>query len=214
MPLLALNVVNANAATRYAQYDSGSGTDTITFVYVLQGGDVIAQLGDEIVNGGFGFELHTAITTVWGSNQGYIMRKAKSLIQEVNYTMPIPATAGSFFYKYAIAVDCTDVSSYSAVLSVTGVTTDGTYGAGQNIEFLVKFSQPVTVSTANIPYITVNVGQAVGVPKQAHYNRVDTVNSGLIFRYVVAPGDVSADLDYLCTCSDFYKTTYIEPNGA
>ncbi|MBD1913035.1 MULTISPECIES: hypothetical protein [unclassified Leptolyngbya] len=77
------------------------------------------------------------------------------------------------------------------ITSVTGPTA-GTYGVGQNLDFIVTFSEPVTLTpgsgTIRLP-LTVGEGESVFAELQGTGTEPNTY----VFRYVVAEGDVDTD---------------------
>jgi hypothetical protein len=76
--------------------------------------------------------------------------------------------------------------------SIAAETPNGVYNAPDAIDLVVIFSEPVTVSIAGgAPYLTLETGTT---DRAASYQSSIGPNS-LRFRYIVQPGDYSADLD-------------------
>lgn len=126
-PRIAINV---GGSTRYAVYQAGSGTSTLTFRYTVGNGDFddngVALVSPLELNGG-------TLTDVPGNTLSTL-------------TFSAPDTSG-------VLVD--GVSPY--ILSVTPPA-DATYKTAQNLDFTVLFSENVDVS--GTPRIQLTVGAA------------------------------------------------------
>ncbi|MEG4634804.1 DUF4347 domain-containing protein, partial [Microcoleus sp. AR_TQ3_B6] len=83
------------------------------------------------------------------------------------------------------------INPLPTVTSVSAATPDGTYGIGRAIDITVKFSQIVNVT--GTPQLSL-----AGVTPVASYFS-GTGSDTLTFRYAVANGDISPDLDYVST---------------
>ncbi|MEG4407539.1 DUF4347 domain-containing protein, partial [Microcoleus sp. MON2_D5] len=83
------------------------------------------------------------------------------------------------------------INPLPTITSVSAATADGTYGIGTNIDITVNFSQIVNVT--GTPQLSL-----AGVNPVANYLSGSATNT-LTFRYAVAAGDSSADLDYAST---------------
>jgi predicted outer membrane repeat protein len=79
------------------------------------------------------------------------------------------------------------------VTHVTSPSTDGTYGTGSSIDLTVNFSQPVQVT--GTPQLWLETGDS---DASASYSG-GSGSTALTFRYSVAAGHASADLDYTTT---------------
>ena len=93
-------------------------------------------------------------------------------------TFTAPTTSG-------ITIDATapSINSFNPPIS-------GTYIFGQNLDFIVSFSEPVNVDITNgMPYMVLTVGSK---SVHADYQSGSGTNS-LVFRYVVAANDYDAD---------------------
>ena len=88
-----------------------------------------------------------------------------------------------------------DVIPVPQVVDVTSPHADGTFSSGEAIDVEVTFSEAVVVT--GTPTLSLNVGTANGIVDYASGSGTDT----LVFAYVSASGDVSADLDYINTGS-------------
>lgn len=171
VPHLSLNT----AANRQANYNSGSGSGTISFTYVVQPGDSspdldYASIGALVLNGG-------------------TIRDAAS--NDAQLTLFEPGTPGSLGHNKSIAVD-------AARPTVTGVyssSPNGHYRSGATVSLVVHLSEPVVVT--GVPQLELETG-AIDV-------RADYVSgsgtSVLTFAYNIHPQDASGDLDYKATTS-------------
>ena len=83
------------------------------------------------------------------------------------------------------------INPLPTVTNVSATTADGTYGIGTSIDITVNFSQIVNVT--GTPQLSL-----AGVTPFASYLSGSGSNT-LTFRYAVASGDISPDLDYVST---------------
>jgi hypothetical protein len=159
-----------------ANYISGSGTNTLTFSYIVD------SLHD--ING-----LDIKSTSSLVLNGGTITHSGSA---NANITLPVPNSANTIGGTKNIVID-TIAPTVSSVLSTTA---NGTYNTGKTVDILVTFSENVTVDTASgTPVLTLNTGATNGV---AAYVGGSSSNT-LTFRYTVSAGQSSSDLDYLST---------------
>ena len=162
--------LSVNSAAPPVTYAGGTGTDTLTFSYVVAAGEASA-------------DLDYSSSTALALNGGTIAGAGGA----ADLTLAEPGTVGSLGFNKAIVVDAVA----PAVTNVTSATPDGTYGAASVISVQVVFNEAVTV--AGVPQLTLNSG-ALPV-NYASGSGSETLN----FSYMVASGQASADLDYLST---------------
>ncbi len=165
-PQLALNTTPGESAT----YQSGSGTSTLTFDYLVQAGDNAATLDYTAAN---------ALTL----NGGSIADPAGN---DATLTLFAPGAAGSLAASKSLTIDTTAPT----VSTVTASDLNGVYKAGQTIHVEVVFAEPVTVTGA--PQLLLETGTTDETASYASGSGSAT----LVFDYTVQPGDTSADLDY------------------
>jgi Ca2+-binding RTX toxin-like protein len=108
-----------------------------------------------------------------------------------NYTSDRTTNTTSSVFSTATETANITINPVPTITSVTATTPDGTYGIGKNIDITVQFSQIVNVT--GTPKVSL-----AGATPTANYLS-GTGSNTLTFRYAVAAGDVSADLDYLST---------------
>src|SRR5207237_500747 len=164
-PQLALN----SGGT--ASYSSGSGTNTLSFAYIVVGTDYSPLLdyvatGSLSLNGG----------TIKDSNNN-----------AATLTLVSPGSAGSLSANKSFVIFTPDT-----VTNVSATKANGTYGAGATITITVDFSRAVTVS--GTPQLALNSGGT------ASYSSGSGTNT-LSFAYTVAATDYSPLLDYVSTTS-------------
>ncbi|HVZ43899.1 MAG TPA: Ig-like domain-containing protein [Ramlibacter sp.] len=147
-------------------YVSGSGSDTLTFTYLVQAGNTSADLD----------------TTLLSLNGGSIKDTATDT-NDADLTLP---SGFSLADNAAIVIDTTAPT----VSNVASSSADGSYGVGSTIHVEVTFSEAVTVT--GLPQITLETGT---LDRYANY-AAGTGTNTLTFDYVVQPGDSAADLDY------------------
>ena len=152
-----------------ATYVSGSGSDTLTFAYTVQAGDTSA-------------DLDYASTAALALDGGTIRSGAG-----VDAVLTLPATGGasSVAGQHAIVVD----GIAPTVVSVDAPA-NGTYVAGQQLDFTVNYSEAVTVDTGGgTPHIAVTLD--TGGTVYADYIS-GSGTTALVFRYTVAAGQNDA----------------------
>ncbi|MDO1530354.1 Ig-like domain-containing protein [Fulvimonas sp. R45] len=152
-----------------AVYVSGSGSDTLTFAYTVQAGDASP-------------DLDYASTSALTLDGGTIRSSAG-----VDAVLTLPATGGarSVAGQHAIVVD----GIAPTVVSVDAPA-NGTYVAGQQLDFTVNYSEAVTVDTSGgTPRIAVTLD--TGGTVYADYVS-GSGTTALVFRYTVAAGQNDA----------------------
>lgn len=150
------------STSRSAAYQAGSGTSALVFRYTTQSGDLDI---DGIAVGALSLNSGTIEDTA-GNNATLTLNSVGSTV--------------------GVLVD-------AVAPTVTGrtVPSDGTYKAGQNLDFTVSYSENVTVNTGGgTPYIAVTLD--TGGTVQAAYNG-GTGTSTLTFRYTIASGNLDTD---------------------
>jgi len=153
-----------------ATYVSGSGTNTLTFAYTVQAGDASP-------------DLDYASTSALALDGGTIRSGAG-----IDAVLTLPATGGasSVAGQHAIVVD----GIAPTVVSVDAPA-NGTYIAGQNLDFTVNYSEAVTVDTSGgTPRIAITLD--TGGTAYADYVS-GSGTTALVFRYTVAAGQHDAD---------------------
>lgn len=103
---------------------------------------------------------------------------------------------------------CQTTLSYTLVAPAASVQSvsvppDGTYSAGQNLQFTVTYSAPVTVTAGGSPSIPLTIGSTL---RQANFVGGSN-SSALTFIYTVQPGDVDANGVSLGTAIDLNGST-------
>ena len=164
---LMLDAYGGGAAAAHAEYSSGSGTDTLAFVYSPHPGD---RAGDLEYAGASALHLN-------GGSVGDEAGNAADL------ELPAPGSGRSLGDLKDIEID----ASGAGVLRVYSPDPDGSYGAGSRINVTVSFSADVSV--AGSPLLRLNTGGG----SAAH---ASSRGSDVAFRYEVRPGENAAPLDY------------------
>ncbi|TAG20753.1 MAG: DUF4347 domain-containing protein [Oscillatoriales cyanobacterium] len=108
-----------------------------------------------------------------------------------NYTTDRTNNTTSSVFSTATETANITVNSFPTITSVSAATPDGTYGIGTNIGITVNFSEIVNVTG------TPQLSLAGATPVASYLSGTGT--NTLTFRYTVAAGDRSPDLDYLST---------------
>lgn len=155
---------------RNAVYQSGSGSNTLVFKYTVQAGDVSADLD---------FQSTAALQL-----NGATLANATSDLAIL--TLPSVGGADSLGGRSAIVVD-----GVAPVVTSVTAPTDGTYIAGQNLDFTVNFSENMQVdTTGGIPRIAVTLD--TGGTVYADYVS-GSGGSALVFRLTAALGQLDTN---------------------
>ena len=157
-----------------ALYDSGSGTNTLVFVYTVRDGDATDRLS---YTGTGALALNGGTITVQSSGD-----PASTVLAE-------PGSTGSLSNLSLVRID----ALRPTVESVSAPAGDGVYGVGEQVDIAARFSENVTV--AGTPVIALRAGPADRDAAYLSGNATDT----LVFRYTVQGGDVASRLDYTGT---------------
>lgn len=159
-------LLETGTTNRPASYIGGSGSNTLTFRYIVQAGDEVA-------------DLDYASTTALSLNSGTIKNATND---DAILTLPTVGGANSLGAQHNIAID----GIAPEISSVTPPPV-ATYLAGQHLDLTVNYSENVVVNTTGgTPYLTIIVG---GSARQAAYLS-GTGTGALVFRYTAQPGDL------------------------
>ncbi|WP_020680921.1 DUF4347 domain-containing protein [Marinobacterium rhizophilum] len=163
-------LLETGTTDRQATYSTGSGTNTLTFSYTVQAGDISPDLDYQ----------STGALTLNGAT-------IKSAANE-DALLALPATGGvnSLAGQHDLVID----GIAPAVTSV-GVPANGTYVAGQNLDFSVIFDDSVVIDTAGgTPRLAVILD--TGGTVYADYVS-GSGTSALLFRLTVAGGQLDTN---------------------
>ncbi|NIF30162.1 DUF4347 domain-containing protein [Pantoea sp. Tr-811] len=163
-------LLETGAIDREAVYISGSGSNQLVFRYTVQAGDTSADLDYASTA-----SLH-ANGAVLQSGAGY----------SAVLTLPTVGGANSLGGQQAIVVD-------GIVPTISSVTlpADGNYRLGQNLDFVVNFSEAVTVdSTGGTPRLAVTLDNG-GIVYADYLS--GSGGSALVFRLTVASGQLDTN---------------------
>jgi hypothetical protein len=163
-------LLETGSVDRSATYLSGSGTNTLTFAYTVQAGDVSADLD----------YASTAALTLNGASLRNVYGDDAIL------TLPAVGGAASIAGQHALVVD-----GIAPRVTAVGVPADGTYVAGQNLDFTVNLSEAVFVdTTGGTPRLAVTLDD--GSTAYADY-LAGSGSTTLTFRLTVANGQLDRD---------------------
>jgi len=167
IPQLTLETGSIDAVINYI---SGSGTDTLTFSYIVASGHTTSDLGYESMN-------------ALSLNGGTIRDLAGN---GANVTLPTPGSLGSLSDNKDITLETISPT----ITNVSSSKPDGTYGVGEIINITITFSESVYVT--GTPQLTLETGSVDAIIDYTSGSGTTT----LVFTYVVASGDISGDLGY------------------
>ncbi|TXI25698.1 MAG: DUF4347 domain-containing protein [Roseateles sp.] len=162
-------LLETGTVDRQAVYVSGSGTNTLTFRYVVQAGDTTTRLD---------YASSAALALNGGS-----IRSATQF--DAVLALPTPGGGDSLAAQHALQID-------GVAPTVTGVQLPaaGTYVAGQSLDITVNYSEAVTVSgNGAAPRLAVTLDD--GRIAYADYVSGSGSNA-LLFRYTVQAGQQAA----------------------
>lgn len=163
-------LLETGAIDRQASYLSGSGSNTLSFTYTVQAGDVSADLN---------YQSSAALAL-----NGATIRSAASL--DAQLTLPSMTGPNSIAGQHAVAID-----GITPTITSVAVPNNGTYVAGQHLDFTVNLSENVTVNTSNgTPRIAVTLD--TGGTVYAEYVS-GSGSSALVFRLTVASGQIDSN---------------------
>ena len=161
-------LLETGATDRSAVYTAGSGTNTLTFAYVVQPGDLSADLDYE----------STAALSLNGASIASAALGGGAIL-----TLPAPGAANSLGANAALVID----GVAPAVTSVA-VPASATYTQSQVLDFTVNFSETVTVDTSGgTPRLAIALD--VGGTAYASYLS-GSGTTALTFQMTVAVGQV------------------------
>ena len=163
-------LLDTGVIDRQAVYVGGSGSNQLTFRYIVQAGDVSA-------------DLDYASTAALSLN-GAVMQSTQGYAAIL--TLPTVGGADSLGGRSNIVVD-----GVVPVVGSVSVPVNGTYITGQNLDFTVNFSEAVSVdTTGGTPRIAVTLD--TGGTAYADYVSGNGT-SALVFRLVVASGQLDSN---------------------
>lgn len=154
--------LTVGSTTRQAAYLSGSGTSALLFRYTVQAGDADS-------NG-------IALAGTLSANGGTLRD---------NIGIDLNTTLNSVGSLTSVLVD-----AVAPTVSSVSVPANGSYKAGDNLDFTVNTSENVTVNTTGgTPQLSLTVGATT---RQATYVS-GSGSSALLFRYTVQTGELDSD---------------------
>jgi len=160
-------LLETGSIDRLATYVSGSGSDTLTFSYTVQAGDLSADLDYQSTDA---LALNGATIRSVGSDDAIL-------------TLPAFGGVDSIAGQHDLVIDGVAPSVSSVTLPV-----NATYIAGQVLEFSVAFDDAVIVDTSSG---TPRIAIALDVGGTAYADYVaGSGSSTLTFRYTVQSGQV------------------------
>ncbi|QPG62359.1 DUF4347 domain-containing protein [Pseudomonas sp. BIGb0427] len=152
---------------RYATYVAGSGTNTLTFQYTVQAGDTSA-------------DLDYAGSAALALN-GAVIRNAT--FDNAVLTLPTPGSAHSLGANHNLVID-----GIAPQVTSVSVPANGTYVAGQQLDFTVNLSEAVTVTGTPRLQITLDTGGTVFADYLS-----GSGTGALVFRLTVSSGQLDSN---------------------
>jgi hypothetical protein len=163
-------LLETGTTDRLASYVSGSGSNTLTFSYTVQAGDISADLD---------YQSTGALAL-----NGATIRNAAS--DDAVLTLPATGGANSIAGQHAIVID-----GVAPTVGSVSVPANGTYVAGQNLDFTVNYSETMLVDTGSgTPRLAITLD--TGGTVYASYLS-GSGSSALVFRYTVQSGQLDGN---------------------
>lgn len=161
-PVLTLETGTAN---QNAVYSSGTGTDMLQFNYTVQNGDLSADLD------------YTSMTALSG---GTIKNNAGS--KDALLDLPVPGTAGSLSANKNLQID-----GIAPVVNQVTLPADGIYKTGNELKFVVNFSEAITI-TGTTSYLPIQVGV-----NTVNATFLSSTSTSATYHYILLAGQQDAD---------------------
>ncbi|PPK99905.1 Ig-like domain-containing protein [Parapedobacter indicus] len=159
-------LLETGSTDREAGYESGSGSNTLVFTYMVQAGDVNADLD---------YQSTAALTL-----NGATIQSASG--SDAILTLPAIGGAGSIAGQHAIVID-----GVAPVVTAVDVPADGTYRNGDVLSFTVHYSEDIAV-VGGMLTLPVTIGTTT-----VQASLTDTTRNTLIFSYAVQDGELDTD---------------------
>lgn len=159
---------------RRAVYYTGSGTQTLSFRYTVQRGDV-------------SLDLDYTSTSALQLNGGSIKRQSMNPVTDADLTLAAPGAIKSLGRNSAIVIN----TNAPRILQANPLTRDGVYRAGDIISFALVFDLPVVVLN------TATVLMSVTEPERYATFSKGSGSTVLEFTFVCGPSDQAAVFDFV-----------------
>ncbi|GLE06228.1 hypothetical protein PINS_up015470 [Pythium insidiosum] len=179
--------LDLGAVYRKATYQSGSGTTSLIFRYVVQEDDYSVDL--EYI------DHHSLDASDVGSSILHLSSNPTTL---ANLDLPYPFTQNSLSFNKNLAIN----GRKPRVTQTRFVSADGVYGVNQKIVIEITFSwcvqvvpDPLTGSVPLLRFQPVPAGSTADIKRYGRYSS-GSPGSSLRFEYSVRTGDAALDLDY------------------
>ena len=168
-------ILETGASDAVVLYSGGSGTHTLIFRYTITGGNTSS-------------DLNYIDTTALVLNGGMITDPAGN---SASLLLPYPDSTGSLSQTKDLVID----GGPPQVISVSSTAVDSSYIIGDTIAVTINFSESVTVT--GTPKLTLETGDSNAVIYYSSGSGTAILN----FKYTIASGHISSDLNYIDTTS-------------
>jgi hypothetical protein len=192
-----------------ARYSSGSGTDTIVFVYTVSPYDFQDRIGsDQITTDA---PIYQPLRVITGNQLNSLRRTSDLPLVDADFNFPL---SSGLEVNFPV-----NISLVGAAEKVHKVWTpldiiNNNFSAGDAIQVMVTFTGPVSLQLANtsVPRLLLDVGRSA--PGEAVYASQYN-GTTLTFVYEVNLLDeLSHGLYLTCTCADYFKRTFVDLDGS
>ena len=194
-----------------AYYASGSGTNTIVFVYAVNQVDDSKVLGNSTYGSNDLVYSYVPLRVITTYHFTYLRRYSTDPTVDTSVDFPV-----STIVNVPIGLKIVGIAPKVISWWVSNNSRNDNFTAGDKVYLYVRYSSPVKFSTSNndsTPYIWLDLGSYNGSLPAQYSSMFDA--STLAFSYTVTTEDkVTNGLYLLCTCKDYFNRTFMMMNGS
>lgn len=184
------------ALTGISFVDVDAGSENVTVVMSVGAGTITAVSGGgvTITGGGTSINFNGAIANInafiAGSNLTYQNEPGNTADQTLSIAVNDNGNTGSGGSLSDNATTTIAITPNLAEVTSVALPVDGTYGGGENLDFVVNFDEDVIVETSGgTPRLSTTIGAST---RYANYTS-GSGTSSLLFRYTIQQGDEDSD---------------------
>jgi hypothetical protein len=195
-----------------ASYVTGSQTNTLVFFYVVRDYDHDVGIAKRIIQEDDIFRQPLRI--IQGTTLSTLRRSAYGEEPILDASLDLDNADFIFPVKFNIIAETAKIVEVKVVSR--GVLSEFVYGAGEFIDIMVVFSQPIatinaTTTVTGSSYILLDVGRSQPGVAGLNYQFNDR---SLLYSYLVTTDDVfTHGLKLHCTCLDYLQRTFLHLNA-
>jgi len=158
-------ILETGTVDQNAVYAAGTGTDTLQFTYTVQSGDLSADLD------------YTSMNALSG---GTIKNNTSS--KDALLDLPAPGATGSLSANKNLQID-----GIAPVVTAVTLPSDSTYKTGDELKFVVNFSEAITLTGA-ASYLPIQVGA-----NTVNATFLSSTSTSVTYHYTILAGQQDTD---------------------